>query len=227
MKKYLILILFTSFIYNSSNAQVKVGLLGGMNISDAKQDQFFFTYSKIKTKLMFGAVADIPVANNFSIRLEPLYIEKGTESGQIKIEGFSAKASFELSYFEVPILLTFTTGNTLKPFVFVGPTIGFNTASDVSLDAGIFELAVDAENISEEIEYSINIGGGINFQVDDFISIFLETRYVFGLNDVIKKGEFELSLGNLSGTGKIPPTTKYMNKGLQFMAGFSFPITID
>ncbi len=227
MKRIFLLLVPVLMVACSINAQIKMGLIGGINFSDAKQTQLFFTDTESTTNFAVGGVLDYQLTDNFSIKLEPLYIEKGSY-GELNVSNFvPAKISLNLSYFEIPVLFKYSVGNTVQPYMFVGPTIGFKLDSDIMLEAGPFEFGIDAGDVLEKLEYSLNIGGGINYQIDELATIFFEAKYVFGLTDIIKKGDFKIRIGDELEHGQIVDGTKYNNRGIQLMLGFTFPLNIN
>lgn len=226
MRKYILSLVLIITFASLNMAQLNIGLMGGMNFSYAKQNQFYFADAKSETKLALGGVIDYQFTKNFSVRLEPLYVEKGTYGRPLDTEGISPKISLDLSYVEIPILFKYSVGDVVQPYMFVGPTIGINTGSDLVLDAMGFNVAIDADDIVKDIEYSFNIGGGLNYKIDELVTIFMEAKYVFGLTDIVKKGEIEFDFDDEDDLHIIPGGTEYFNKGLQVMFGFSFPLNI-
>ena len=174
-----------------------------------------------------GGVVDFQFTNNFSVRLEPLYIEKGSYGEINDIENMPARISLDVSYFELPVLFKYSVGSTIQPYMFAGPTIGFKLDSDIMLKLGGFEWGVGANDLLEKFEYSFNLGGGINYKIDELATIFFEAKYVFGLTDIVKKGNARLNIDGDFEIIKIEDNTKYDNRGIQLMVGFMFPLNIN
>ena len=227
MKKIYLVFIAILLFFSSTNAQIKIGLLGGINFSDSKQNEFLYTESKSKTNFGLGGVVDFQFTNNFSVRFEPLYIEKGSYGEIENLEGMYARATFNISYFELPVLFKYSVGNAVQPYMFAGPTIGFKLDSDIMLKAGALEVGVGTNNIMKNIEYSFNLGAGINYKIDELATIFFEAKYVFGLTDIVKKGDFNLKIGDELEHVRIDNDTKYDNRGVQLMVGFMFPLNIN
>ncbi len=227
MKKHVIYLFLIMLIASQNTAQVKIGLMGGMNFSDARNKQLFFYNPQTELKSAFGGIIEFPVNNNFSIRLEPQYSEKGTSCSPVSFLFFSPKVFLELYYIEVPVLFNYSMGETLRPYIFMGPTFGFNTGSNVGVESGLFDLAIEADDFIKDYELSFNLGGGISYQIDELISIFLEAKYVFGLTNVLKSGSTELELGDHSFNFGLPGESNYKNRNFQITAGFSFPLVIN
>ena len=227
MKNALLILILTGLLVSSTNAQVKIGLMGGMNFSTAYQQQFFFADAEYKTKMLFGGIVDIQLSRHISICLEPLYIEKGSERENVLIGNITPNVSFDMSYFEIPILFKYSTGKYLRPYIVAGPAIGFNLGSDLSAGALGFEIGFDAGDYMRTVELSFDIGGGISYEADDIITFFVEAKYGFGLNDIVKHGNLRFDFADIHEWFTIPKNTRYNNRGLQLTFGFMLPLSAD
>ena len=227
MKKQFLIIFLSALIFSSISAQVQIGLMGGLNFSDSDQEQFYFSEARHTTKLMLGAVADFQLSKNFSLRCEPVYIEKGTYRDEVFISGLSSRIAFNLSYFEIPLLVKYSVDGNFSPFIIVGPSVGFNLTSDLSTELAGFDISIGAGDIMKPVEFSFNLGGGINYKLDNLLSIFIEAKYVFGLNDIINKNEFRFEFAGSHEHFSVPNGTQYNNKGLQILCGFTFPLIFE
>ncbi len=227
MKKQFIYLFIVLLIASQNFAQVKIGLMGGMNFSGAKNRQLYFYNPQGELKSVFGCIVEFPVNNNLSIRLEPQYSEKGTSCSPLNFLFFSPKAFLELSYIEIPILFNYSIGETFKPYIFAGPTFGFNTDSNVGVESVFLDIAVDANDFITDYELSFNLGGGLSYQVDELLSIFIEAKYVLGLTNVLKNGDTMFEIGNDTYNFDVPGGSKYKNRSFQVTVGFSFPLIVN
>jgi len=220
---YLSLILFMA---SQSFAQVKIGLMGGMNFSGATNKQLYFYNPQGELKSTFGGIIELPVNNNLSIRFEPQYSEKGTSCNPVNLLFFSPKAFLDLSYIEIPVLFNYSVGETLKPYIFAGPSIGFNTGSNFGIEGALIDIAFNADDFITDYELSFNLGGGLSYKVDELISLFIEAKYVFGLTNVLENGNKMFELGDNTYNFDLPGGSNYKNRSFQLTVGFSFPLII-
>ena len=95
-------------------------------------------------------------------------------------EGGGAELELKLEYFEVPMMVKFDLGTSdTKPYLMVGPTIGFNMSAKLKAA----ELEVDIKEDIESVDFGVGFGAGVNVPMGNN-SIFLEARYALGLTDI-------------------------------------------
>lgn len=213
-------------ITSSLNAQVSVGLMGGINFSNANTRDFYFTDANSETKLSLGAALEYRINNNISFLFEPLYTEHGTNSEPNSFQNTIPKIYLSITYLELPVLFKYSVGELVQPYLFAGPSISVRLNSAIDAKVNYFTIGMDSKNILKPIEYSFHLGAGINYSIDDFVKTFIETKYVWGLNDIIKKGTVEIKTLGIRETIEIPDETKYFNKGFRVMMGFALPLDI-
>ncbi|MDB5255936.1 MAG: hypothetical protein JWM14_631 [Chitinophagaceae bacterium] len=125
MKKTFLSFLFVAAVSSASFAQVSFGPKLGLGISTLKQTktpdgQTTTTYSSILTPQV-GVVLNAQITDNFAIRPELLYLQRGAKSDL----GGGATLTTRASYVELPINLVggFQAGPG-KLELFVGPSFG-------------------------------------------------------------------------------------------------------
>ncbi|MFC2084080.1 porin family protein [Bacteroidota bacterium] len=222
--KLVVLVLFLTF--TQSFSQVRVGLIGGLNFSDITDPDFGFSEFTHVNSFEFGAAADISFSDNFSIYLEPMYIEKG---GAFKIEESIGKSilpdiTLRMSYIEIPIFLKFSTGEKIKPFIIAGPTIDINLSSKIETGFQGFEFAIDTQDLTRRFGFGLSFGGGLNYMTDA-ITLLIECRYTLGISDFTKPGYLKADIAGNSFKEKISENPNLKTKGIQIMCGFLLPIT--
>src|SRR5258706_4792870 len=111
----------------------------------------------------FGGFIGVKTSDNFNLQLEVIYLKIAQKFEQ---GNFSEKV--ELSYVNVPLMLVFNTGLD-KPVNFnvcVGPQVGFNTGSKLTVESGSEAdtlhavLAVKPADIGLAYGVGLDIGGG-------------------------------------------------------------------
>jgi len=159
MKKISILAVCLFFVVVGAQAQVGLGVKGGLNfanvnVKDAAEDP------DSKTGYHFGAFAEIGMGG---INLQPELL-------------FSAKGSddLDLTYLEVPILLKKNFAKVLN--VHLGPQFGFLTSAEVEEE--------DVKDFLKSSDISAVVGAGVNLPA----GLTGGVRYVFGLSDIDDDG---------------------------------------
>jgi hypothetical protein len=204
----IVIFMFCAAVSAQSN---QIGFIAGVNIANLDEKDTDF---KSLTGFSAGGVLDFALGGDFSLYLEPMYLQKGASE-----EDEGVTLDIKLAYIEIPVLfkIQFGTGST-KPYLMAGPTIGMNLSADLELGAGGMSLEVDFSELIESIDYGLVFGGGISFVVGENL-LFIEAKYSLGLADITKSGEIEIEGMTL----EIPETDVKTN-GIQIMAGMTFPL---
>lgn len=203
LPKYLSKIIFLLFIFISSitNAQIKIGLNGGVNfashtISGTSSD---ITLMR-KTGFTIGAIAEYPISNNFSIRLNAGYIQRG---GKNKILSLGNKENkFFYEYIELSPYITYKVINS-KIFAKIigGLSFGHLINADVNSNGNNFSIK---DNL-----YLFNITSNFGLEIE--IPILAKTS-------LILNGIYSLGLKNISRYG-IALKTNDINLNIGFLYG--------
>jgi len=98
-----------------------------------------------------------------------------------------------------------TTGS-LRPYLVVGPSIGYRTGATTTDVITGEEQDIEDEDDIETWDYGVTAGGGLGYAVGR-ATIFAEGRYTLGLAD-------------LDGPD---PDASLKNRGVQILAGFTVP----
>ncbi len=238
MKTYKSMILMFLIFLVGTEAQVRTGFIGGLNFANVNQSNFNVPDLDGMTTYGIGAIIDIPISTSVSIYLEPMYIQKGsglnTEidgsiSGDsfINLNSLDLGIDFELSSIEIPVFFKFELKNKfIRPYFLGGAVIGFNTSSKIKLSAFGLGYSENIDDYTESVEYGLSFGGGLNIPVDQ-VTISLEARYTFGLNNVIKTNKLRLP-SNLFDTDDLElEDVDLKTRSTQVMLGISFPLIFD
>lgn len=203
-----LLALFTTI---PAEAQLHIGLTGGLNLAKLNLDpEPAPDEGELSSYTGFGAggVLDIrlsPTGNVF-LHLQPMFLQKGSK---IKVDLGSlgsAEGKIKLAYLEVPALVKIAFGtSTAKPYIMAGPTLGFLLSAKISGEGE----SEDIKDSFKDVDFGLDFGAGINFPAGSN-AIFVEGRYGLGLSNVAKTDPGD--------------DTKAKNRGIQFMAGVTFPL---
>ncbi len=165
----ILLLLALLFAGQNASAQVqaliKVGINGSTLRGNTSTD-----FSPI-VRLSGGAGISFELRNGFYLQPEVLYIVKGAKAdgiipGNIPGDSVRVKATFDLTYLEIPLLLVYKFNSAgIRPHIFVGPSLA------VKLDAQIrFRAAEGGPEFREEDETvedrDIGLTFGAGFEID-------------------------------------------------------------
>ena len=192
------------FITVSADAQNRIGFIGGLNLANVSVDpeETGIEYSN-RTAFGGGSVVDLRLAENIALQLEPMFLQKGAK---VKEDGSGHNMKVKLSYIEVPLLLKLMLGqSTICPYIMAGPSVGFRLSAKVSNG-----VERDVKDVTKSTDFGLDFGAGISFPAGNG-AIFAEGRYGLGLSQINDDPE--------------DPNTDVKNKGIQFMAGITFPLS--
>jgi len=213
MKKQLIFCLFvalTLFISQSIVAQdnpINLGARFGLNLGDASFDPDLPSgvTTSMRTGFAFGAYGEIGVAENFFVAGELLYLQSGLISKED-----AGEATWKIDYFAIPISAKYKfaiENSSVKPYVFAGPTLGFNLSAKVSNGT-----EVDIKDNIESINFGLHFGAGAEFEISTGTNLFFDASYGLGLSDIYKE------------SAGVTENQKINSRDIGIKAGVSFKI---
>jgi opacity protein-like surface antigen len=174
----MVLALVLSLFATPSFAQATYAVKLGLNVAKIAFEEDEGTDFKSKMGFVGGVGVDVPLTGNLAISPEILFVQKGTKAEE---GGFEAK--IKMNNIDIPILLkaNFMTAGTARPFIVVGPVLGFK-AGEAKLE---FEGEEDP-NFDDDVsstDFELAFGGGVQFG-----RAIVEARYNFGLKNLDKNG---------------------------------------
>ena len=192
----------------SVDAKKYAGVKGGVNMADFSGDQAPAN-NGTRTGFSGGAFYGWGINDQFGVRGELNYVQKGAEGDVQAEDGDTHLGTYKLDYVEIPVLFVadFPAGEKFGFNIFAGPTFAFNTTA---------EAEIPAHNETEELdnvkgfEFGAAIGGGIEYKLSSF-SIIADVRYSLGASSV--------SEDNAAGE-----SVDVKNRGIGIMAGVQFPL---
>ncbi len=223
MKKinFLLVALLALFIALPANAQVKLGVIGGVNIANLNGEDVGGAKIDFSNRTAFGVggVLDVGLNENVALSFEPMYLQKGAEFSETDPDLGTATFTSKANYLEVPVLLkiAFGTGSA-RPYLMAGPTIGFNLSSKFELSVPGFSAEIDADKVTKSTDFGLVGGAGVSFTAGTS-SIFVEGRYSLGLSDIVEAGTLEFMGEQLEFEN-----VNVKTRGFQIMGGITFPL---
>lgn len=190
----------------SNNPGPKIGIKGGLNLSQLYVDQPNAEDESMKLGLNFGIFGKIPVSNFLAVQPEVLYSNVGSKityggSDLENVLGIEpGEVRFNLNYVQVPIALAANVGPLN---LHAGPYFSYLLSANVkdlkssSLNtADIADLDTDDFN---RLDYGLLFGVGFDVQ-----GVTVGVRYNYGLREVGNSGiAGQLTDNSKNGVGQI------------------------
>ncbi|MCE2438459.1 MAG: PorT family protein [Candidatus Latescibacteria bacterium] len=182
-------------------AQTTLAIRGGLSRATMSGiEDLEDTALKARTGLSIGASATIPIQDNFSLRLDGGYVQKGYSA-----EATGLEANLFLDYIELSGLgavnLT-PSGSPASAHLLIGPSFAFKTGCEASATVS---LGGETSNVSEScgdnvrgIDLGITGGVGAEMAVSEQMSLSVDLRYTLGLLSVDATGDDDIKNRNLT-----------------------------
>jgi hypothetical protein len=184
---------FTGF----SQAQLAIGLKGGLNLSKFDIHENAASNVNNRTGYHGGIFALVKIAS-FGIQPEVLFSKQGTN---FTYNSTNYKANFD--YINVPVMLKLYLPLGLN--IQAGPQFGFKTTDDLKAAVSGGSTTAVAANFKKNKDTSIAVGAGWDLP----FHLVIDARYVIGLSDI-----------KFQPTPTQPVTFK--NKVVQISVGYKF-----
>jgi hypothetical protein len=215
MKKTLLpAVILLMFLSSTTFAQLpfKLGARVGLNIANLSfsPDLPSAVDKSSRIGFKFGAAAELGFIPMFAVQIEPMYVMKGA-----KFSANGAEETFKYSYLEIPILLKLKipTPGPVTPYAFAGPNIGIFLSGTDEYTGG----SEDLKDFTSSVDFALDIGAGVSFDIAPFTSLLIDARYSLGLSNIFNdKGQ--LSWQQLTGQSSQSVKTT----GIQIVAGVMF-----
>ena len=179
----------TSFSKWSGDTEIFAQQLSSeMNLS-SDFSGFSFT-NEARIGFSFGGFIEYDLTNQFSIRPELLYVQKGTRfhsSGSAADYDVNMNIIMQNDYLELPVLLKLTLSSRedlIQPYIYGGPSFGYAIRSKIKGRARIDgESDTETEDFDgfKDFNLGLNVGGGIKYK-----EASIEVRYQKGLDTALK-----------------------------------------
>jgi len=208
---FVLFTLFLLFFAVPAQAQVEIGVIGSVNFATISGEDLDGEALVADRRTLYGVggVLEVRLNEHWSLRTEPMYLQKGTQN----IDG--DQVSYKAEYLEVPLFLKLSLGSgSARPYVMAGPSIGFRLSSELSVEDEEISGTFDANEVTESVDFGIDFGAGLSLRLNG-VSFFVEGRYDLGVADFFTGGEVG---------GQLTDDVNVFTRGLQAMAGITIPL---
>jgi len=201
-----------------ASAQIRLGAIGGLNFSTMKAvaDEEITG----RTVAGFGGAFSIGIIKNLYLKIEPMYLQK-----YAGIEATTTQPAIdtELAFFEVPLLVKYAIGATVRPYIIVGPSFGYLLRAELKTSTSGFEAKANVKDILRHLDVGFSAGVGIDIPIGP-VFVFFEGRYTLELRNLNKGGNAEFIMGSLIFPIEIEASDILKSRGLQLMTGVLIPL---
>ena len=209
MKKLMALALIVFLSANIMNAQLRIGVKAGANISSLSSTSDLINNTNATLNYQTGVLMQLKLGN-FAIQPELLYSVKGGEmenpivektgdnkSGPLgALTGYATKLDYRTQNIDIP--LNFQYGmdfGTARVYAQAGPWLSIQVAAslkDASNNTGCY-TAVNKSFGFNKVDYGLGFGAGAEYH-----NFQLSVKYDFGMNEVGKEYLSTYSSTNLN-----------------------------
>ncbi len=192
----------------SSTAQIKptikVGVVQSTWKGEAKEslDQLIdvtdgYVTSRNRTGFYAGAGIDLPLGNFISVEPSLIYTQRGyglkgnLTIADLKIEALNARATSQMHYIDLPVLLKIKPVAGLQ--IFAGPQVSYLVHNNLRADVSVlgFSLLNKDLDITEQFNrWDIGVTGGVGFEFENGIGIM--ASYERGFQRLDKNQSFKV-----------------------------------
>lgn len=183
-----------------AQTSIRLGLTTGVNFANQafSQAPYQGAYPQAyRTGFILGGLADIHLSGIWSLQAEPRYAQEGTKFQNVIITSGNdprpfgtTDATYDLDYFEIPILLKATfEGTDARPFVMGGLSFQFSNFGEISAPGTRVvnrnpSDRIDIQGDMNSVNVALDLGAGLEFRLSPKVSLLLDARYAHGLGDV-------------------------------------------
>jgi hypothetical protein len=190
--KTFFIILTTTFLFTGMNidAQVKLGLHGGLNLETQAELGLLWNNVDLYQGFTFGGFLEYETGKKLSFQTELNYQKKG-EKIESTSEGINTVTRREFDYVTVPVLLKGNfhpekAGENWNFTLFTGPYVGYLTSVYSNSKSGGSTTYLNLNNQAEKTDWGVIFGGGVSYKLGNGSAIVADLRYQMGLNKVDK-----------------------------------------
>ena len=187
MKKIFVLSGIAIIISMATQAQIRVGIKAGANISNQSRNDFKGT--KLISSEAFkgfhaGVVADIPLTSNLYVQPQLQYTRKGAKY----TAALGTDARLTMHYVEMPVNILYKVNVPFgKVFAGAGPVLSYGFAGKLT-NNGQTQKLYSADKNWNRLDISANAVTGIEFNNGFFASV----NYQRGFKDVHKSSTVDV-----------------------------------
>jgi len=196
MKKFLFILLSLIFVSRLYAHDIKFILGGNLSKYEISPEVYYdsvlgdnYTYEiSSKKGFLLGVGIEFNLTRNISFEIDALYLQKGTEVQKLYslIEIGIFPQRYTLHVINMPVLLKIKFLRGSSPYIFGGHELSFILSHGFrSFFNGRTGDVASITESTKTLESGLVYGGGFEMRLKE-TSLFIEVRYHYGLNNIIK-----------------------------------------
>ncbi|MDO9391558.1 MAG: porin family protein [bacterium] len=178
MKKILVLVVLLGLGSLVSAQGLSFGIKGGLNLSSVNGD--WAQGAESRSGLAAGGYLTLSLLPSFAIQPEVLYSQKGC-----KLSGDNAGVpwvgEYRINYAELPVMVKYSFGILIKPYILAGPYYAVKVGSSYELAEGDSTWTGSMDNVKDS-DLGFVVGAGVSTP----IKLSFEARYSNSFSTIIK-----------------------------------------
>ena len=202
MKKTLFILLILALVSGAYAQDIKFMLGGNFSRYEISPEIYFeylpneYSYEiSNKTGFIIGGGIEFSLARYVSLEIDALYLQKGTKAQRIFSQSLIIPPLqiYTLHVINIPLLLKIRFLRGSSPYILGGHEWCFNLSHIYREKYFLDEHPGDRVSITEStetLESGLVYGGGFEIKLKK-ISFFIEARYHYGLNNIIKGNQID------------------------------------
>ena len=186
MKKLVTILTVVALATTNSFSQAQFGATAGLNMANVVGEDM--EDSGMKMGMHLGVAASFELSDAMTLRTGAIYSTKGTTDEEDGI-----KLSYNLSYIEVPLNLSFSISDQMS--LMVGPYIALlmGAEAEISGTGGLLDGTIDMKDDTNAMDLGLNVGVG--YAITDVMTI--GAGYQMGLMPLDEEGDGDARNSNI------------------------------
>lgn len=204
--KILPAVLLFSFLSIKATAQlkpvIKAGIINATWTGEAKQtltsvieETNSIIDSRSRTAFYIGAGVEFPLGESFSVEPSLVYTQRGyglkgnLTINQLKIDALNARATAQMHYIDLPVLLKVKPVGGLT--IFAGPQVSYLVKNNLRADVAVLGFSLLNTNLDITNQFNridVGVTGGIGYESESGIGI--NVAFERGFNRIDKNQSF-------------------------------------
>ena len=179
------MISFLLFGFQKDTAQILIGPTIGLNWGAFSIGNLIGAESANSSLgPSFGAIVEVPLIPLLSIRVEPSYIQKGSDVSFPYMDG-PLILKERNQYFQLPLELQANLPlPVFSPHIFLGPNVGYLLSAKMNQGPNYPEI--DDKSSYKSFDLGVDYGVGLEFGIAPLIKANLDYKYSSGLLNISK-----------------------------------------
>jgi hypothetical protein len=176
-----------------STAQILFGPNVGLNWTTFSIDNLAGTTSTPLLCNSLGAIAEFPLNDILSIRVEPSYIQKGSQWKNLPSGSpLPLETEIRFQYLQIPVELKASLPTPIvSPHILIGPNVSYLLSAK---EGPTLSTQEDVKDFYRDFVYTLDFGTGLDYSIAPLIKGHFDLKYSIGLMNIEKKDKGDVHM---------------------------------